>query len=250
MAAIISKTTIKRLIRDIVEIKKNPLDNIYYQHSENNILQGHALIIGPSNTPYEGGYYFFKVDYPINYPHEPPKYTFLTNNGYTRMNPNTYKDGKVCISILNTWHGDQWSGCQTISSTLLSISTVFNAKPLLNEPGMTTAHTAFQPYQQSISYMNLRLGMVDILNNNYLFSVCPELIMIAKKDYIDNFSKKRARFTKAKEEWIQYHGVDKNDITHLNAGIYHMVTPIDYKTLFIDMQELKRIIENNLKKSK
>ena len=120
---IISKSTIKRLTKDIKEIYKNPLtdNNIYYKHSDNDILSGTALIIGPEDTIYEGGYYLFSFKFPYDYPHSPPVVTFNTNDGVTRFHPNLYKSGKVCLSILNTWDGEPWTGCQTISSVLLSI---------------------------------------------------------------------------------------------------------------------------------
>ena len=98
----ISKDTAKRLIKDIKAITKTPPKGIFYVHDETNKLAGKALIIGPPDTPYEGGYYFFKFSFPDNYPHSPPKVTYCTNDGKTRMHPNLYKNGKVCLSLLNT----------------------------------------------------------------------------------------------------------------------------------------------------
>ena len=33
------------------------------------------------------------------------KLTYLTNDGNTRFHPNLYRNGKVCLSVLNTWRG-------------------------------------------------------------------------------------------------------------------------------------------------
>ena len=54
MTTFISKDTINRLLKDVKQIMKNPLyDNgIYYQHDEEDMLKGYALIVGPSDTPY------------------------------------------------------------------------------------------------------------------------------------------------------------------------------------------------------
>ena len=51
----------KRLAKDIIEIIKNPLiDNgIYYKHDDDNMLMGYALVMGPEDTIYNYGYYFF-----------------------------------------------------------------------------------------------------------------------------------------------------------------------------------------------
>ena len=134
----ISKNTQKRLLKDVVDIMKNNLSSqgIYYLHDEENILKGYAMIFGPPDTPYENGVYFFDLNFPHNYPYSPPKLKYLTNNGKTRFNPNLYKSGKVCLSLLNTWKGEQWTSCQTIRSVLLTLVTVLNENPLINEPGI------------------------------------------------------------------------------------------------------------------
>ena len=56
---VISKSSIKRLVKDIKELKNDPLKGIFYRHNEANMLKGSALIIGPDDTPYRGGYYLF-----------------------------------------------------------------------------------------------------------------------------------------------------------------------------------------------
>ena len=64
MSIFIKKQNINRLIKDIKDLLKNPLHDsgIYYKHDESEILKGYALIIGPENTPYFGGYYLFEID--------------------------------------------------------------------------------------------------------------------------------------------------------------------------------------------
>ena len=138
MTTFIAKDTINRLLKDIKQIYKNPLteNGIYYIHDDTDMLKGYALIIGPSVTPYFGGNYFFEFLYPNDYPHTPPKVTYCTNGNNIRFNPNLYTCGKVCISLLNTWRGEQWTSCQTISTVLLTLCTLLCKDPLLNEPGV------------------------------------------------------------------------------------------------------------------
>ena len=139
---VISKDTIQRLLRDVRDIIKNPLNDngIYYVHDDEDMLKGYALIIGPSETPYFGGNYFFEFKYPMDYPHSPPQVTYCTNSENIRFNPNLYTTGKVCISLLNTWRGEQWTSCQTISTVLLNLCTLLNNDPILNEPGIYNTH--------------------------------------------------------------------------------------------------------------
>ena len=78
---IISNETARRIVNDVKDIYKNKEEfkknGIFYFHSEENILKGYALIIGPANTPYEYGYYFFEFNFPNNYPYSPPTVVFI-----------------------------------------------------------------------------------------------------------------------------------------------------------------------------
>lgn len=132
-------------------------------------MKGTALLIGREGTPYYGGFYFFSVEFPTEYPFVPPKVLSLTQDGRTRFNPNMYIDGKVCLSILNTWHdGPQWSGVLTIESVLLSImSDVLNRNPLENEPMYTGCGMTLeaQAYNRSVWHANVRTAILEHLKN-------------------------------------------------------------------------------------
>ena len=62
---VITKETLSRLVHDVKDIIKNPLTDhgIYYHHDDGDMLKGYALIIGPSETIYEGGFYLFRFKY-------------------------------------------------------------------------------------------------------------------------------------------------------------------------------------------
>ena len=97
---IIPQETIKRLIKDVRGIMKHPLnsDGIYYKHDDENMMRGYALIIGPSDTVYAYGYYFFEIDYPADYPYRPPKFTFKTNQDRIRFHPNLiHQEKSACL---------------------------------------------------------------------------------------------------------------------------------------------------------
>lgn len=99
-----------------------------------------ALIIGPPDTPYQDGFFHFKLQFPSNYPFRPPRVKFLTtSNEKVRFNPNLYNCGKVCLSILGTWVGPGWLPSQSLSSVLISIQSLLSSKPYHNEPGLEKA---------------------------------------------------------------------------------------------------------------
>jgi len=161
----IEKETIKRLLYDIKDLVKSPLttEGIYYKHSDDDILTGYALIIGPQNTPYYGGFYFFKFQFPSNYPYSPPIVSYLTNDGVVRYHPNFYINKKVCLSILNTWRGEQWTSCQSIRSVLITIWSVMDESPLLHEPGIYSTHPDYASYNNIIYYKNIDFCILTLL---------------------------------------------------------------------------------------
>ena len=165
MTTFISKETTMRLLKDVKYIIKNPLteNGIYYVHDDADMMKGYALIIGPSDTPYFGGNYFFEFTYPYDYPHSPPKVKYCTNGNDIRFNPNLYKCGKVCVSLLNTWRGDQWTSCQSISTVLLTLCTLLCKNPLLNEPGVHKSHNDMNSYNEIIEFSNLDVAICDII---------------------------------------------------------------------------------------
>ena len=56
---------------------------------------------------------------PDDYPLSPPKFDFMTTNGIIRFNPNLYCNGKVCISMINTWSGPGWIPTYTLDKVFL-----------------------------------------------------------------------------------------------------------------------------------
>lgn len=85
----------------MLAIYNDPPPGIFVIQDEQDLTLIHALITGSFETPYEGGYFYFIVRCPPDYPIKPPKVKFMTTGGGTvRFNPNLYKCGKVCISIL------------------------------------------------------------------------------------------------------------------------------------------------------
>lgn len=163
----ITKDSIRRVLSDVREIMTCPLTDsgIYYVHDEEDVLLGHAMLYGMPGTIYAGGYYFFRIKFPPDYPHAPLTVTFLTNDGITRMHPNFYKTGYVCLSILNNWKGEQWTGCLTLKSVLLTMVSIMDEKPLLHEPGVRETHADFLPYHRIIEYKTIEFACCRLLND-------------------------------------------------------------------------------------
>jgi ubiquitin-conjugating enzyme E2 Z len=227
MSRKISSETVKRLLKDVRTIIRNPLTDqgIYYIHDELDMLKGYAMIVGPEGTPYFGGYYFFSFKFPIDYPFSPPKVKYMTNNGETRFNPNLYIDGKVCVSTLNTWQGDKWSSCQTISSILLTLCSLLNENPLLNEPGINEDNIYTIPYRNSIEYKNIEYAICNMINLNMECIPGSEFMQfysVMKELYYKNYDKLLNIVESNKDKEPETIYVNQyNMITYANHGMLY-----------------------------
>jgi hypothetical protein len=98
----------------------------------------------------------------------------LTQDGFTRFNPNLYREGKICLSLINTWHvGDKWSGCQSLSTVLLSILTsVLIEDPFTNEPNFENQGKSAQSqiYNRMVLHANLQTAVLQMIKSPPAFA--------------------------------------------------------------------------------
>jgi ubiquitin-conjugating enzyme E2 Z len=239
-SSIITKETISRLLKDVKQIIKNPLTDqgIYYIHDDTDMMKGYAMIVGPEDTPYFGGFYFFEFYYPHDYPHSPPKVNYCTNGNKIRFNPNLYTCGKVCVSILNTWRGDQWTSCQTISTVLLSLCTLLCKDPLLNEPGVTASHKDNSNYTEIIEHSNLQIAVCDIAMKK----------IGVYMPFFDNFyCYVKENFKRNYDKLLEFSGKKYsekyNEPQVLTTSYYSMNVKIDYENVILKLKEAKEMVE-------
>jgi ubiquitin-conjugating enzyme E2 O len=129
-----------------------PVEEIYVRTYESRLDLLRCLIIGPAGTPYE--YAPFVVDLQLGpeFPQAPPVAHFHSwTGGLGRINPNLYEEGRICLSLLNTWpgqsEGESWSDKASILQVLMSLmGLVLVDKPFYNEAG-------FESYSEDKLYM-------------------------------------------------------------------------------------------------
>ena len=164
---VLTKTAIQRIAKDVKYIINNPIENIYYKHDTENLTKGYALLLGNKNTPYSNGNYLFEFTFPDNYPYEPPKLKFLTSDGLMRFHPNLYINGKVCLSIINTWNGEGWTSCNNINSILLILISILDNNSLTYEPGIEINHYNVSKYNTLVAYKNIEFCILKQINMIY-----------------------------------------------------------------------------------
>lgn len=131
---------------------------IWARVDEKRMHMWRAIISGPEDTPYSGGLFVFDILCPAEYPNVAPKVNLqTTGGGAVRFNPNLYHCGKVCLSLLGTWQGDQGEQWHPRTSTLLQVLMSIQAlilvpDPYFNEPGYERTRNTPSGDKQSRMY--------------------------------------------------------------------------------------------------
>lgn len=110
---------LKRLEKELRGLNDDPIAQISAGPVDSEDLYNWmATITGPEGTPYQGGVFFLKIQFPANYPFTAPKVSFTTRI----YHPNISSNGAICVDILK----EMWSPALTISKVLLSICTLLD----------------------------------------------------------------------------------------------------------------------------
>ena len=102
-----------RIKKELQLFTKDPPTNCSAGPLDDDMYHWQATIMGPSDSPYQGGVFYLDIYFPQDYPYKPPKIKFNTKI----YHPNINSSGGICLDILK----DQWSPALTISKVLLSI---------------------------------------------------------------------------------------------------------------------------------
>lgn len=103
----------KRIKKELNDISKDPPSNCTAGPHNDDMFFWDATLFGPRDSPYEGGVFSLRIQFPEDYPFKPPRVGFVTRLYHVNVNDK----GGICLDILK----DQWSPALTISKVLLSI---------------------------------------------------------------------------------------------------------------------------------
>jgi len=117
--------TSRRIKKELEELNLCPPTNCSAGPVGDDLYKWQATIMGPEGSPYHGGIFFLKIEFPTDYPFKPPRINFSTPIYHCNINSN----GSICLDILK----DQWSPALTISKVLLSICSLID-DPNPNDP--------------------------------------------------------------------------------------------------------------------
>ena len=103
----------RRIIKEMKDIATDPPANCLAYAPGDDLYNWTGVIIGPPDTPYDGGIFYLNINIPQDYPFKPPKVRFSTKIYHCDVNDK----GGTCLDILQ----DNWCAALTISKVLLSL---------------------------------------------------------------------------------------------------------------------------------
>ena len=73
-----NREAVKRIKHDLERAEDLKDCGIFVHQDETNLMKVDAIIVGPAETPYQGGFFHFEIKFPSEYPHSSPKVRLLT----------------------------------------------------------------------------------------------------------------------------------------------------------------------------
>eukprot|EP01090_Pellita_catalonica_P017150 TRINITY_DN5111_c0_g2_i3.p1 TRINITY_DN5111_c0_g2~~TRINITY_DN5111_c0_g2_i3.p1 ORF type:complete len:106 (-),score=9.04 TRINITY_DN5111_c0_g2_i3:15-332(-) len=86
----------RRINRELKNIRKDPPAQCSAGPVADDMFHWSATIMGPTDSPFNGGIFFLDIHFPPDYPFKPPKITFTTRI----YHPNINSNGSICLDIL------------------------------------------------------------------------------------------------------------------------------------------------------
>eukprot|EP00245_Coleochaete_scutata_P016522 TRINITY_DN7742_c0_g2_i1.p1 TRINITY_DN7742_c0_g2~~TRINITY_DN7742_c0_g2_i1.p1 ORF type:complete len:329 (+),score=83.34 TRINITY_DN7742_c0_g2_i1:71-988(+) len=192
---VFGKKWMKKVQQEWAMLEKNLPDTIAVRVYEDRMDLLRAVIIGASGTPYDDGLFFFDFYFPPDYPNSPPMAHY--HSGGLRVNPNLYNNGKVCLSLLNTWNGkgnEVWTPTtSTILQVLVSLQgLVLVPKPYFNEAGYEKQMGSAEGEKNAVVY-----------NENTFLLCCKSILYLLRRppQHFEDFVKNHFRERAAKILW-------------------------------------------------
>ena len=108
----------KRIAKELRDLRRDPpaMCSAGPVNPDADMFTWRGTVVGPPDSPFEGGLFDLNIRFPSDYPFKPPRVAFATRV----YHPNIAGNGGICLDILKS----QWSPALSISKVLLSISSL------------------------------------------------------------------------------------------------------------------------------
>lgn len=119
-------------------MQQDPPSGVSASPLPDNVMKWNAVIIGPSETPFEDGTFRLILQFDEQYPNKPPVVKFILE----MFHPNVYASGELCLDILQ----NRWSPTYDVSSILTSIQSLLN-DPNISSPANVEAANLYKDHR-------------------------------------------------------------------------------------------------------
>lgn len=126
-----TEATRLRLESEFQELDAHPIDRCFAGPVDGDMLHWQATVMGPENSPYQDGMFNIRIDFPCDYPFQPPCMRFVTKIYHC----NVGRDGTIGANILY----QVWTPSMTVAEMLKAVVS------MLREPN------AMEPLDQDIA---------------------------------------------------------------------------------------------------
>ena len=89
---------LKRINKELQDLARDPPAQLSAGPAGEDLFCWQATIMGPPDSPYQGGVFFLTIHFPTDYPFKPPKVAFTTKIYHPNINTN----GSICLDILRS----------------------------------------------------------------------------------------------------------------------------------------------------
>lgn len=214
----------KRLVKELLKYynEDKPVQYIL-KEDPTDINKIHIMLKGPDDSLYKHKFMRFIFTIDESYPFNPPKAEFINHDG-TRIHPNLYGTGKVCLSMLNTWSNPTWNASYTIDSIMITIQSILDKTPYVHEPHQKDCKI----YNRYVDY------------NTWITCFLNHL----KYETIDEFVEYMHIYLIQYKDDI-FKELDNRNVEKIKGTPYGMSCITDYKKIKYELENY--IAENNLK---
>lgn len=150
-----SAVALQRLRKELMALRRKPMEGIQAEPLEANILEWHYVLTGFKGSPYEGGIYHGTITFPKEYPFKPPSIMMFTPNG--RFEVNT----RLCLSM-SDFHPESWNPLWSVGTILMGLYSFMQEEIGTHGSIVTTSATKRNYAKSSLDFNHKNARFVEL----------------------------------------------------------------------------------------
>ncbi|XP_077492014.1 ubiquitin-conjugating enzyme E2 Z-like [Amblyomma americanum] len=225
-----------RLKQELANMKAKPMQGVFISSDDNDASTIHALMIGPPDTPYEGGFFHFVIKCTRDYATKPPRVHLSTPGAEgVQLNADINDAGLVWLKMLGTFRGDSWNCSYTVSTVLLAIQGVIN-----KDCGIENAKRehAVARHRDYVEHETIRVVVCDAVED--CFKDESKYPTSFKHVVLEKFLEFHSKYEDLVKNRLPANGYEMKSYLGAIMGTY------EYQRLLARLQELRKQVEESI----